>query len=375
MCDPNKKNSTHGGYIDGKILIPDYCGEDIYRRLSCVAADGPLRERILSEIQEKVLERHRSDVANISTLLLHNLRFAKAENSHKKVRRNDLEIPIMKERSCLLYKISNRRVYLDNSLITEMEGDCIDLGYHHTQMNIVALTPNKRCNSSGITISNVIEEKLKMIDMENWRSNYDTIIKFHDKSSGSGAQRKRKVGECFDADETQKEIQSFRICVETFRDEGCTDPYAKADISREIRNTANMICILACQPSKSELQGGVPVLAVSQGKSCKDVLPWFTVHDVEGNIQEKETEHLNQPDDKKIQRFGNTLQFETPAQNCCVIKQIRNKSLSIKVLLRKESDKPPYVSKRVLDFQYILNPEDQPKVKGACQDCTQQPVS
>ena len=136
-----------------------------------------------------------------------------------------------------------------------------------------------------------------------------------------------------------------------------------------------MICILACQPSKSELQGGVPVLAVSQGKSCKDVIPWFTVHDDEGNIQERETEQLNQPDDKKIQRFGNTLQFETPAQKCCVIKQIRNKSLSIKVLLRKESDKPPYVSKRVLDFQYILNQEDQPKVKGACQDCTQQPVS
>ena len=61
-------------------------------------------------------------------------------------------------------------------------------------MNIVALTPNKRRSSAGITISDVIEEKLKMIDMENWKRNYDHIIKFHDKSSRPGAtQRKRKV--------------------------------------------------------------------------------------------------------------------------------------------------------------------------------------
>ena len=77
MCDPLKKNSTHGGYIEGKIRIRGYRGQDLYMRLSCVAADGDgtLRERIFADICGKVLEEHRLDVANLSPLLLHNLRF------------------------------------------------------------------------------------------------------------------------------------------------------------------------------------------------------------------------------------------------------------------------------------------------------------
>ena len=46
MCDPNKKNSTHGGYLEGKIWIDGYKDEDLYMRLSCVA-DIALSKRIL----------------------------------------------------------------------------------------------------------------------------------------------------------------------------------------------------------------------------------------------------------------------------------------------------------------------------------------
>ena len=109
----------------GKIRIDGYKGEDLYMRLSCVA-DATLSKRILEQTQGLILEEYIGDVANLSPLLLHNLRFEKAENSHKKVRRNELELPIRRERPFLLYKISKGRVYdADNSLITTMENNCI----------------------------------------------------------------------------------------------------------------------------------------------------------------------------------------------------------------------------------------------------------
>lgn len=368
MCDPNKKNSTHGGYLQGKIYIPGYRqDQDLYMRLSCVA-DKALSQRILTQTQGRILAEYLHDVANLSPLLLHNLRFETAENSHKKVRRNELELPIRKENPYLLYKISEGKVYLDNSLITTMEKNCIVLGSHYKNMNIVALTPNKRSNSSGITISDVIEEKLKMIDMKYWQWNHDHIIMFHDNSSNTRAtKRKRKVEneEEYTEAEVAEEIKFFRVCVETFRDEGCTDRFAMADISKEIRNSATMIDIVACEPQKSELQGGVSILVACQGKSCKDVIPCFTVYDDKGNIQEMETEKLNQPDVGKIQRHANTLKFVTPPQKCCVVKQIREKNLSIKLLVRKESSE----SRIKLNFLYLLTLEDHPKVRGTCQDC------
>ena len=372
MCDPSKKNSTHGGYLWGKIWIPGYHGEDLYMRLSCVA-DKALSQRILSQTRGKIPAEYVHDVANLSPLLLHNLRFETAENSHKKVRRNDLELPIRKERPYLLYKISGGKVYLDNSLITTMEENCIVLGDHYKHMNIVALTPNKRSNSSGITISDVMEEKLKLIDKKYWKWNHDHIIMFHDNSSGKRATKRKRKVESEEEYVDAEEIKFFRVCVETFRDEGCTERFAKADISKEIRNSATMIDIVAFEPQKSELQGGVSILVACQGKSCKDIIPCFTVYDVWGHIQEMETEKLNQPDVGKIQRHGSTLKFVTPLQKCCVVKQIREKNLSIKLLIRKESDRT-CESRIKLDFLYLLNQEDHPKVRGTCQDCRQPSV-
>lgn len=367
MCDPNKKNSTHGGYLEGKIRIDGYKDEDLYMRLSCVA-DIALSKRILERTQGMILGEYIGDVANLSPLLLHNLRFEKAENSHKKVRRNELELPIRRERPFLLYKISKGQVYdANNSLITTMENGCIDLGHHYKQMNIVALTPNKRSNSTGITVSDVLEEKLKIIDMKNWKWNHDKIIMFHDNSSGIGAsatKRKRKVDtvdECIDVEE----IKFFRVCVETFRDERYTNRFAMADISKEIRNSATMIGIVFFEPQKSELQGGVPILVSCQGKSCKDVIPCFVVCDAFDRIQKMETENLNQPDVRKIQRHANTLKFETPPQRCCVVKHIRERNLFIKFLVKKESE-----SSYMLNFRYLLSWEDHPEVQGTCQDCT-----
>ena len=343
MCDPSKKNSTHGGYLEGKITIPGYKSGELYMRLSCLA-DLALEARIRADISGQGQDEHLEDVVRVSPLILHNLKFDKRENSHKKVRRNELEQTIRRDRPCLLYRIFDGRVYLDGTLITTMKNESIWLGNHYDQMNIVPLTPNKRCNSAGITISSVVEERLKLIDRSNWEHHYGKIIKFHDNSLGEATKRKRKDG--------NEEL--FRVGVEIFRDENCRERLARAETGRGIRNNATLTDIEVCEPRFSELQGGRSILIVCKGKSCRDVIPVFRVVDTAGNVQEEETRLLKQPETKKIERYANTLKFETPEQDLSVIQQIQNNypPLAIKLQVKKEYEETSE-SRIQLDFKYI----------------------
>ena len=57
MISPDKENSSHGGFLEGKIEIPGYSGEDLYMRLSCVADDALSYEIKAQLVRDQVLER------------------------------------------------------------------------------------------------------------------------------------------------------------------------------------------------------------------------------------------------------------------------------------------------------------------------------
>ena len=331
--DPREPAHTKGGYMDGKITVPNVLG------------------KLKMIIQTYPADDIDPFVANIHPCILHVVRIGKGK------REQELEpVPtsyhwkqefeIEKERVKILNRISKeldvekdgvtpRPVPLVDD-ITTVKGNSINLSRKRGDLNLILLQPKQqtRAKANEATVTKVLADRL-----------------------GTNCAEKIELYEQFFKKKNAKNLKRICLRVDFYTQNGNN---VGTSISAPIIDTGNKeigsMDFYDATPHKSCVKGGRKVIMVSEYNLDKKVSPIFQIYDQYDQHHPELDDLLIQPNKDEFNLKNQTIIFITPAQPR--LREIQEQLTNYKIkLLGKRGDGvvegDGYTSNKMFNFRYI----------------------
>jgi len=331
--DPREPAHTKGGYMDGKITVPNVPG------------------KLKMIIQTYPADDIDPFVANIHPCILHVVRIGKGK------REQELEpVPtsyhwkqefeIEKERVKILNRISKeldvekdgvtpRPVPLVDD-ITTVKGNAINLSRKRGDLNLILLQPKQqtRAKANEATVTKVLADRL-----------------------GTNCAEKIELYEQFFKKKNAKNLKRICLRVDFYAENG---ENVGTSISAPIIDTGNKeigsMDFYDATPHKSCVKGGRKVIMVSEYNLDKKVSPIFQIYDQYDQHHPELDDLLIQPNKDQFNLKNQTIIFITPAQPR--LREIQEQLTNYKIkLLGKRGDGvvegDGYTSNKMFNFRYI----------------------
>ena len=373
MWDPRQEKPAHGGYLEGRVWIPDHLlqqDKKLYMRFSAIPEET-FAKKIFTELR-KTHPRVSEEAAMAFPFLLHNPRFNK-----NKARNFDLE-PSIEVTSCyLLFEIFNGSVGVcnkrepnhpsvpndpadNNSHLATIRKDqdkdnysFIELGggTKGTGLNIIAL------DYHGAKTFCVIKERLRgVVHEQELQDVYNKVSDFYKREVKVPKGKKVPI-----LNEKAIPINEFRVRVQFFSDKDCKEPVeffnqrgdlVSSFVSSSIKNVANkkdLLDILCTFGDSSCCKGGKNILIIAKHEFTKEDIPRFRVIDAKGAVIEEE---ISQPLEFNLLNPHN-LTFKAPEQNSRTIKRLELEKYRIQLFVKRGSKSSKCIeSPKKIDFKY-----------------------
>jgi len=324
--DPRLPAHTKGGYLDGKIKIPQY--------------DRPMKMTIQSwpaagNGMEAALE------AEVHPSIIHNVRMGRGRREQNKepvpsdchwrqqyLIRGDGSVSIMNQLSPF---DADRNVPLEDQ-VTRVHDNTITLGKRNQELNLIIVQPKQRSRADAeeATVTKVISHRLQT------------------KGIPYSSETLNKLEKCFKGAKFGKNMKQVKLKVD-FTDHQ-TDELIAFNISEEtIGDYTNKhigpLDLADANPLKSCMQGGRKVIIVSEQNLPKGVEPMFQIWS--GGIERTDLEkYITQPSD--IQVRPDSIIFLTPPQ--LQLPSIDCKNLTLTLAVRRTED--GHISDKKFPFHY-----------------------
>ena len=326
--DPREPAHTKGGYMDGKITVPNVKG------------------KLKMVIQTYPAEDVDPFVSHIHPCILHVVRIGKGK------REQELEPVPTYYHWKQQFEIENGRVKILNRIskeldvekdgftprpvpvsdyITEVQGNTITLGRKRGELNLILLQPKQqaRAKASEATVTKVLADRLQT----NCPEKIEEYEKFFKKKNA-------------------KNVKRIRIRVDFYTENG---ENCGTSISVPIIDTGNKeigsMDFYDANPHKSCVRGGRKVIMVSEYNLDKNVSPIFQVYDEQDQHHPELDELLVQPNTDEYILKNQTIIFLTPNQPRLAEIQENLSNYKIKLLAKRKGD--GYTSNKMFNFRYI----------------------
>ena len=324
--DPRQPAHTKGGYLDGRITIPDY--------------DRPMKMTIQSYPAQGIGMKDALD-AEVHPAIIHNVRMGRGKREQdKEPVPNDCHWrqEYLIENGCV--KILNQLSSFDNGRnvplrdsVTKVNNNKIVLGRKNNELNLIIVQPKQRSRADAVeaTLTKVISNRLQ------------------DAGKDCSTAILNKLEKCFKGAEFGKNMKQVRLKVD-MRDYQTNEILASHLSEQTIVDYTNMhigpLDLADASPLKSCMEGGRKVIIASEQKLPKDVEPIFQIWSGETRMEELE-QYLTPITDFQIRL--DSIIFLTPQQRNLTRLDLNN--LTLKLAVRRIGDN--HISIKKFTFRYV----------------------
>jgi len=321
--DPRLPAHTKGGYLEGRIVVPDY--------------EGPMRMTIQSypapgKGMEDALK------AAVHPALLHNVRMGRGKREQDKepvpsdchwrqqYKIQDGEVTILNQLSAL---DSGRSVPLQDE-VTRVRENTIRLGRRNQELNLIIVQPKQRARADGgeATVTKVLRNRLQNSSSQS----IDTLEK-----SFKGAQYGKNM----------KQVRLKVEFTDLLTNEVIAETLSAETICDHTNKHIGPLDLADASPLKSCDTGGRKIIIVSEQKLPQDVKPIFQLWS--GDTERKDLEqYISQPSESDIKVRLDSIIFLTPPQP--LLARLDSKDLTLKLAVKRTED--GHVSHKKFIFQY-----------------------
>ena len=324
--DPRQPAHTKGGYLDGRITIPDY--------------DRPMKMTIQSYPAQGIGMKDALD-AEVHPAIIHNVRMGRGKREQdKEPVPNDCHWrqEYLIENGCV--KILNQLSSFDNGRnvplrdsVTKVNNNKIVLGRKNNELNLIIVQPKQRSRADAVeaTLTKVISNRLQ------------------DAGKDCSTAILNKLEKCFKGAEFGKNMKQVRLKVD-MRDYQTNEILASHLSEQTIVDYTNMhigpLDLADASPLKSCMEGGRKVIIASEQKLPKDVEPIFQIWSGETRMEDLE-QYLSPITDFQIRL--DSIIFLTPQQRN--LAKLDWNDLTLKLAVRRIGDN--HISIKKFTFRYV----------------------